>query len=1067
MDLREQLQTTLGSAYTLERELGGGGMSRVFVAEEAKLRRKVVVKVLSPELAQGISAERFNREIQVAASLQQANIVPVLSAGESGGLPFYTMPFVEGESVRQRLKARGPMSIDEAISVLRDVARALAYAHERGIVHRDIKPDNVLISGGAAVVTDFGIAKAISAARTDSGGATLTQLGTAIGTPAYISPEQAAGDDVDHRADIYSFAAMAYELISGQLPFSNRTPQRMLAAHMSEAPRPLSELRLDVPPQLAAFVMRCLEKDPAHRPQSASELLTALSSATTTSGGGHAAMPAILLGGPGMWKKALLAYAGAFLVVAVLARAAIVAIGLPEWVFPGALIVMALGLPVILFTAYAQLVTRRALNTSPSFTPGGTPSQSHGTIATMALKASPHLSWRRTTMGGVYAVVAFSLLVGVFMVMRAMGIGPVGSLLAKGALTDSDQLVVADFSAPSADSTLGSVVAEGIRSHLAQSRAIGVMSPTNVADALRRMRREPGANLDMSLAREVAQREGSKAIVAGEIATAGTGFILSARLVAAESGDQLASFREAANGASDLIPAIDRLSRQLRAKIGESLKSVNSSPELVRVTSASLPALRKFTEGMKLHYRDGDYRKAAAAFEEAIKLDTLFATAYLRGALSYRNASFNMLRADTLRRRSYQLRDRLTEFERVYVEGLNYDLAGRRDSAIMAYKRAGEIDPRNTPLLNTLALLQSGTRDHAAAESTLVRAMAVRDANPLPAMNYTTTLVNLGKFDAVRKHVAAVRADTTFGRGDRISTLLSREAAVDWFEGKYDAAAAKLDTAMRQPRSLISRSSGSYFADYLIARGQVRRGQRLRDSLIATDAGAGNVGNLGQARIGRSLDSIRTLFRLERADEAVRRAQAVLNAYPKTGRDGISPGQLLGMASALAFEGKHEMARAILARIDRDVRDTIIHRNQREQRAVITALMDKRFDYVIATTRKRDTLQDGLPRACERCTHADLGEAFDMAGMSDSTIAAFERYIATPHGYNGWGVDAGMLGYARRRLGELYEARGDIPKAAAHYREFVKLWEKADPELQPRVAEVRRRLSRLADVERK
>src|SRR5688572_19303483 len=213
-------------------------MSCVFLAMETRLHRHVVVKVLAGELAQGISAERFDREIQVAASLQQANIVPVLSAGESGGLPFYTMPYVEGESVRQRLKARGAMSVDEAVSVLRDVARALAYAHERGIVHRDIKPDNVLLSGGAAVVTDFGIAKAISAARTDSGGATLTQLGTAIGTPAYISPEQAAGDEVDHRADIYSFAAMAYELLTDQLPFRNRTSQLMLSHHLGGIPKP-------------------------------------------------------------------------------------------------------------------------------------------------------------------------------------------------------------------------------------------------------------------------------------------------------------------------------------------------------------------------------------------------------------------------------------------------------------------------------------------------------------------------------------------------------------------------------------------------------------------------------------------------------------------------------------------------------------------------------------------------------------------------------------------------------------------------------------------------------------
>ena len=192
-------------------------MSRVFVAEELRLKRKVVVKVLSPELAQGISVERFEREIQTVAALQHANIVPVLTAGDSNGLPFYTMPFVDGESLRSRL-SRGPLAVPEVIGILRDVSKALAYAHQRGVVHRDIKPDNVLISGGVAVVTDFGIAKAISAARTSSGGATLTQIGTSIGTPAYMAPEQAAGDpDIDARADIYSLGAMAYELLTGQV----------------------------------------------------------------------------------------------------------------------------------------------------------------------------------------------------------------------------------------------------------------------------------------------------------------------------------------------------------------------------------------------------------------------------------------------------------------------------------------------------------------------------------------------------------------------------------------------------------------------------------------------------------------------------------------------------------------------------------------------------------------------------------------------------------------------------------------------------------------------------------
>ena len=182
--LREQLQASLGAAYVIEQELSGGGMSRVFIARDAALGRHVVVKVLAPNLSSGISAERFEREIRVAASLQQANIVPVLSSGRAGALSYYIMPLVEGRSLRERLKREGALPIRDALSVLRDVARGLAYAHEHGVVHRDIKPGNILLSGGAAVVIDFGIAKALDAAR-GGRGATLTEMGVALGTPMY------------------------------------------------------------------------------------------------------------------------------------------------------------------------------------------------------------------------------------------------------------------------------------------------------------------------------------------------------------------------------------------------------------------------------------------------------------------------------------------------------------------------------------------------------------------------------------------------------------------------------------------------------------------------------------------------------------------------------------------------------------------------------------------------------------------------------------------------------------------------------------------------------------------
>ena len=225
MDLREQLALTLGDAYSLERELGGGGMSRVFVATEKALGRRVVVKVLPEEMAGQVSLERFKREIALAARLQHPHIVPLLTAGDANGLPYFTMPLVEGESLRARLARHGELPLSEAIRLLREIASALSYAHERGIVHRDIKPDNVLLSGGSAMITDFGVAKAISASSNSEGGNT-TSMGVALGTPAYMSPEQASADPaVDHRADIYAFGVLAYEVLTGQPPFAGRAPQ--------------------------------------------------------------------------------------------------------------------------------------------------------------------------------------------------------------------------------------------------------------------------------------------------------------------------------------------------------------------------------------------------------------------------------------------------------------------------------------------------------------------------------------------------------------------------------------------------------------------------------------------------------------------------------------------------------------------------------------------------------------------------------------------------------------------------------------------------------------------------
>jgi serine/threonine-protein kinase len=270
----QRLEAALSPAYTIERELTGGGMSHVYLATERALGRSVVVKVLPPELAAGVNRERFRREIHLAAQLQHPHIVPLLTAGEDGDLLYYTMPFVSGESLRVRLEERGQLPIKDVVRILTDIVDALAYAHAHGVVHRDIKPGNVLTQRSHALVTDFGVAKALSAALPAAG---ATTSGLAIGTPAYMAPEQLAADPAaDHRVDLYAVGLLAYELLTGEAPFAGPSPTATMAAQLTRDPPPIETQRPDVPPELSAIVRQCLAKDPDQRPPTADALLARL-----------------------------------------------------------------------------------------------------------------------------------------------------------------------------------------------------------------------------------------------------------------------------------------------------------------------------------------------------------------------------------------------------------------------------------------------------------------------------------------------------------------------------------------------------------------------------------------------------------------------------------------------------------------------------------------------------------------------------------------------------------------------------------------------------------------------
>jgi tRNA A-37 threonylcarbamoyl transferase component Bud32/tetratricopeptide (TPR) repeat protein/TolB-like protein len=1048
MDLRQRVQESLSGTHTIERELGGGGMSRVFVASEHRLGRKVVVKVLAPDLAAAISAERFEREIRLAASLQQANILPVIAAGDFDGLPFYTMPYVEGESLRARL-AQGPVSIAVAIDVLRDVAKALAYAHERGVVHRDIKPDNILLSGRSAVVADFGIAKAIAAAQEPTVGATLTQLGTAVGTPAYMAPEQAAGDpSTDHRADIYAFGCMAYELLAGHPPFHGLTPHKLMAAHMGETPRPIEELRPDCPPMLARLITRCLAKEPSRRPANAEELLQELE--VTTSGPGTA-MP---FHGRGLFLRAMALYAAAFIGVAIVARVLVDTQGLPEWVFAGALVVMALGFPVILFTGYTQYVARKVAQATPTMTPRGTlvRKSASGTLAQLAVKASPHVSWSRTARGGVAALTVFALLVAGWLVLRTLGIGPSGSLLAAGKISAQDRVLVTAFDAASRDSALADVVSVAVRTNLAQSRAVQMVPTSGIVAALQRMQRPASTRVDLALAREIALREGIKAVVTGSVAGAGSGFIITARLVNAQSGDELAVFQEPASSTADIIPAVDRLTRELRSRIGESLKSVKDAPALAQVTTSSLDALRAFAAGLRANDVEGDYPKAIERFEDSIRKDSLFAAAYVQLAYSLGNANLRRERQDSLLATAYRLRERLPEHERYSVEGAYFFRKGERAKGIAAYERAVAIDSFDVDALNTLAILHEQTRAAPRAEQLYRRAVLLEPENGIILTNLAGTLLDEGKFGAADSVLRVLKARKVPFPTDRV------EGELLYARGEIDTAEARAREGARSGKRGVVGPMTGLLRQISYVRGRLHDGDSLGLEQQARNAARGARVDSLALPVRQSIDDAWLRGQNQRA---IARLDSAIRVHPLTP---ASPrGAMLDAAIAYAGAGAPEKGRALLAQYDAAARDSVERQSWPGQRLFTEGnvlLAERRTDDAIRAFRRMEIGPDGLPIMCRFCQPFGLARAFDQANMTDSTIAAIERYLAVRSQFR-INMDSWLLGPMHKRLGELYEAKGDPKRAAEHYAAFVELWKRADPDLQPKVAEVRARLDRV------
>jgi len=1037
-DLRQQLESALGHSYSVERELGGGGMSRVFLATETALGRKVVVKVLPPEMAAGVNIERFRREITLAAGLQHPHIVPLHAAGQAGDIFYYTMPLVEGESLRAKLAREGELPIGETVRILRDVADALAYAHTHGVVHRDIKPDNVLISGHHAVVTDFGVAKAVSAA---SGESSLTSLGVALGTPAYMAPEQAAADPhVDHRADLYALGAMAYEMLCGRPPFTGMSASQVLAAHVTLAPDPVSTHRSSVPPALNVLVMRLLEKKPADRVQTAQELATTLEAMATPTGGTAptGATPSISSGSREALRRShprrtMALFAVAAIAVLLVVYVAVIRFGLPWWVLTAAVGLMAIGAPIMYATGRAE--HRRVLARTTGITLPPEPPAAH------------FLTWNRAIMGGVVAFASLTIVAVAYSAMRVLGIGPVGTLVASGALAERQPIVLADFENRTRDSTLGPTLTEAFRVDLSQSPTVRLVDPSAVSEALTLMRQPEHATFTPALAREVATRGGMKAIVTGQIDPVGRGYVLAASVVAAADGRVLTAVRESAADDAGLIPALDKLSRQLRERIGESLVSIRANEPLADVTTSSLEALRDYSEAVRIA-NAGDEAAAVQVLREAIRIDTGFAMAYRKLAAELGNTGASQEEQLQAATKAFEHRDRLPDLERAQTEGYYYDLVYDLPKAAEAYRSVLRMRPDDDIALNNLGIVYMDQRQFSASESLFTRTIAT-GAKGSPYVNLVITQSMLGKFAAAESTVAAFSRSTPNNFGAPNLHAYVRAAQFD-FGGAERLAKDNLARVQSQPH--LRQEALEILGSIYETQGQLSDAEsNFRQAFdVAHDRGLSGVA----LAISTRLADLQGRFR-NRPDSGLAIIGAALRRFPLDSMAAADRPYVI-LARYYVSAGKVEDARRMMADYERLVPDGL-RRSNFEYHAARGDLAFAAGKTADAITYYHDYREKG---GCGLCGFFELGEVYRKTGQRDSARVYYEKRVNTPAMFRVRG-DAQQLAATYQRLGELAEERGDKAAARDWYGRLLDLWKKSDPELQPLIKDLRGRLASL------
>jgi eukaryotic-like serine/threonine-protein kinase len=720
------------------------------------------------------------------------------------------------------------------------------------------------------------------------------------------------------------------------------------------------------------------------------------------------------------------------------------AAGLPEWVPPFALVLLLIGLPIVVATAVVQ---EGGPGSEPS-APEPTPEKPIPEASRERSLIERHLTWKRAILGGVAAFAFLAVLVAAYFVSWATGIGPVGSLVAQGAIQEGERVVLADFRTSSADPTLGAVVTDALRLDLHESPALRVLEPTEIQDVLQRMQLDGEIPFTAELAREVALREGVKAVLEGEVSQAGRGFLLGATLREAESGRSLATFRETARDEDEVIPAIDRLSRRIRERAGESLRSIRAGPGLEEVTTSSLDALRVFSEANRAFER-ADFRRSMVLLEEALELDPDFAMAWRRLAVVLNNTNLDPARQRVAATRAYQLRGRLTEKERHLAAAFYHSTVTQdRIASADAYRRVLDIDPDDPPSLNNLGNVYGAMRELEAAEELYARAAAGPGASSVAFGNLVEVRLALGwigEADAAveafatrypeNRQVPRFRFWVLLRQGDEAGARAQMESLLQ---------AGDLDPSLR----IQAHDQLAWLAAW---RGRLGE---AREQLAAAERVASDMA-LPLWWFRRNWSAFLEAF----VGDPDRAAELLLPELAEGGRAADlepTPWDFFP-ALMLGFAGWADQAEAFIREWETQVPPEVRGREDQENMDVARALVLLNRGEPDEAVQVLENVRASIP--CSSCWAETMGWALRDGGRPVEAAEEWELVAAMRHGDPSVALVSHL--WVIQRLAPLYEELGDADRAAHYYRRVVELWGGADEELQPVVRYARERIRAL------